>query len=102
MAKDCINDRRSISITCSPSCARSYLTHSIRFNFRHPDYNGAVNRLWFGLLALIFCMDGFAADGWRVESRHFTLIGNANEAQMTAVAAGLEDFLPAVLQHFPN
>src|SRR5215471_6494158 len=60
----------------------------------------------FGLLffcVLVVASNGQAASGWiRVQSPHFTLVGNAAELHMTSVATGLERFLQALLDQVPE
>jgi tetratricopeptide (TPR) repeat protein len=57
------------------------------------------HRLSFAAIVciLVVVSDGWAAQDWfGIKSAHFRLIGNASEEEMSSVAAGLEQLLPAL------
>ena len=55
------------------------------------------------LLLLVFCLQVSAKDNWiRIQSKHFTVIGDANEGDLRKVTAKLEQFREALLIMFPK
>jgi tetratricopeptide (TPR) repeat protein len=57
--------------------------------------------IWAWCFAIVTSTSA-AASGWlRVESPHFTIVGDATESKMVQAAAGLERFLPAITARLP-
>jgi tetratricopeptide (TPR) repeat protein len=54
-------------------------------------------------LLLAFCLQISAKDNWiRIQSKHFTVIGDANEGSLRKVTAKLEQFREALMIMFPK
>ncbi len=61
-----------------------------------------VIKLFPVLLAGVLAVDNAAAaPSLKVQSPHFTLIGNISESQMTNAARAMEEFLPSLIENVP-